>query len=150
MIEARLQPGPFDPGRELDRLGGRGGGGVASFSGIVRGDGGLVELYLEHHPGMTQAAMLAMAQEASRRWDLLGVVVIHRFGALLPGDPIVFVGTAAAHRAAALESCAFLIDRLKTEAPFWKRETFADGRARWVEPRAADDEAAARWRNGSG
>ncbi len=123
---------------------------MASFSGIVRGDGGLVELYLEHHPGMTQAAMLAMAQEASRRWDLLGVVVIHRFGALLPGDPIVFVGTAAAHRAAALESCAFLIDRLKTEAPFWKRETFADGRARWVEPRAADDEAAARWRNGSG
>jgi molybdopterin synthase catalytic subunit len=146
MIEARLQDARFDAGAELARLADLGGGGVASFSGIVRGDGGLTELFLEHHPGMTRTLMLDMAEEAARRWDLLGAIVIHRFGALVPGDPIVFVGTAAAHRAAALEACACLIDRLKTEAPFWKRETFRDGSMRWVEARALDDAAAARWR----
>lgn len=147
MIEARLQQGAFDAGAELVRLGTTGGGGIASFSGIVRGDDDIVELMLEHHPGMTQAKMLDMATAAAARWSLLGAIVIHRFGALVPGDPIVFVGTAAAHRAAALEACAYLIDRLKTEAPFWKRETFRDGSARWVEARRQDDEAAARWRD---
>ena len=150
MIEARLQAAPFDAGAELARLDALGGGGVASFTGIVRGDGGLTELYLEHHPGMTEAAMRAMAGEAARRWPLLGAIVIHRHGALRPGDGIVLVGTASAHRAAALESCAYLIDLLKTEAPFWKRETFADGSTRWVEPRAIDDAAAARWRERAG
>jgi molybdopterin synthase catalytic subunit len=146
MIEARLQQAPFDAGAELDRLAALGGGGVASFTGIVRGDGGLTELFLEHHPGMTEAAMRGMAGEAARRWPLLGAIAIHRHGPLAPGDAIVFVGTASAHRAAALEACAYLIDRLKTEAPFWKRETFIDGAQRWIEPRAEDDLAAARWR----
>jgi len=145
MIEAHLQAGPFDAGAVLDRLAALGGGGVASFTGIVRGNGGLTELFLEHHPGMTQAAMQAMTEEAARRWPLLGAIAIHRHGALLPGEPIVFVGTASAHRAAALESCAFLIDLLKTRAPFWKRERFADGTSRWVDAKIDDDDAAARW-----
>ena len=147
MIEARLQDAPFDAGGELSRLNLLDGGGVASFTGIVRGSGGLRELFLEHHPGMTQQAMMDLASEAAQRWDLLGAILIHRVGALVPGDPIVFVGTASTHRGPALEACAYLIDRLKTEAPFWKRETFADGAARWVEPRAEDDLAAARWRD---
>jgi len=145
MINVRLQAEPFDVAAELAALGGSGGGGIASFTGIVRGDDGLRELFLEHHPTMTLRMIEALAQEAAARWSLLGGTVIHRVGALEPGAPIVFVGTAAKHRAAALDCCAFLIDRLKTEAPFWKRETFADGRVTWVEPRVEDDAAAARW-----
>jgi molybdopterin synthase catalytic subunit len=145
MIEVRLQPEPFDAGVELLRLDRLGGGGVASFTGIVRGDHGLSELLLEHHPGMTLKMMQALARDAAARWDLLGVVLIHRHGALRPGEPIVFVATAAQHRGTALDACASLIDRLKTQAPFWKRETFADGRSQWVEARASDDMAAARW-----
>jgi molybdopterin synthase catalytic subunit len=146
MISVCVRAEPFDPGEELARLEALGGGGVASFTGIVRGEGGLVELHLDHHPAMTQAAMGDIAAEAARRWPaLLGITLIHRVGDLTPGDRIVFVGTASRHRAAALEACAFLIDWLKTAAPFWKRERFADGGSRWVEARAEDDAAAARW-----
>lgn len=145
MIDVRLQSEPFDPGAALASLNVLGGGGVASFTGVVRGDGGLTELMLEHHPGLTLTMMRDLALDAKERWDLLGVAVIHRHGALKPGDPIVFVGTAASHRGPALDACASLIDRLKTQAPFWKRETFADGSRRWVEPRASDETAAARW-----
>ena len=145
MIHVRLQAESFDAGAELARVEALGGGGVASFTGIVRGDDGLTELLLEHHAEMTRAMMEALAADAAKRWDLLGVVVLHRHGALAPGEPIVFVATAATHRGAALDACASPIDRLKTQAPFWKRETFADGRQRWVEPRASDDAAAARW-----
>jgi molybdopterin synthase catalytic subunit len=150
VIEVRLQADPFDAGAELKRLDGLGGGGVASFTGIVRGDDGLTELLLEHHPEMTRAMMQQLAEDALARWSLLGVTLIHRHGPLHPGDSIVFVATAARHRAAAIEACTSLIDRLKTEAPFWKRETFGDGRVRWVEPRASDDAAAARWLRGDG
>jgi molybdopterin synthase catalytic subunit len=150
MIEVRVQASPFDAGAELARLDRVGGGGVASFTGIVRGDDGLCELLLEHHPEMTLATIRTLAAAAAERWNLLGVTIIHRWGALGPGAPIVFVATAASHRAAALDACASLIDRLKTEAPFWKRETFSDGRQRWVEPRASDDVAAARWLRGGG
>ncbi|MEH3107686.1 MAG: molybdenum cofactor biosynthesis protein MoaE [Sphingomonas fennica] len=145
MFDVRVQAAAFDPGAELARLEAAGGGGVASFTGIVRGDGGLAELYLEHHPGMTEAAMTDIARAAAGRWPLLGLVLVHRHGGMAPGDRIVFVGTAARHRAAALEACAFLIDWTKTRAPFWKRERFTDGSGRWVEAVAADDEAAARW-----
>jgi molybdopterin synthase catalytic subunit len=145
MIDVRLQAEPFDAGLELGRLDRLGGGGVASFTGIVRGDDGLVELLLEHHSQMTLAMMQALAREAVERWALLGVTIIHRHGPLHPGEPIVFVATAARHRGAALDACASLIDRLKTQAPFWKRETFVDGRSQWVEARASDDVAAARW-----
>ena len=145
MIDVRLQSGPFEAGIELAGLERLGGGGLASFTGIVRGDDGLTELLLEHHPQMTLRMMQALADDVLAHWPLVGLVIVHRYGALAAGDPIVFVATAAKHRAAALEACASLIDRLKTQAPFWKRETFADGRVRWIEPRAGDDAAAARW-----
>lgn len=145
MIAVRVQRGDFDTGAELAALERAGGGGVASFVGLVRGDDGLIDLTLEHYPGMTEAALNGMAEQAAARWPLAGLRLVHRYGTLAAGERIVFVGTASRHRAAALEACAYLIDRAKTAAPFWKRERFADGRARWVEPRAADDQAAARW-----
>ena len=120
-------------------------GGVASFLGVCRGDDGLAAMVLEHYPGMTERALGRIAAEAEARWPLTGCTVIHRVGRILPGEPIVLVLTASAHRAAALESCAFLIDWLKTKAPFWKREEFADGDARWVAAKNEDDAAAARW-----
>ena len=120
-------------------------GGVASFLGVCRGDDGLAAMVLEHYPGMTERALGRIAAEAEARWPLTGCTVIHRVGRILPGEPIVLVLTASAHRAAALVSCAFLIDWLKTKAPFWKREEFADGDARWVAAKNEDDAAAARW-----
>ncbi|MCW2393987.1 MULTISPECIES: molybdenum cofactor biosynthesis protein MoaE [unclassified Sphingobium] len=138
----------FDPGRELARLEGLDGGGIASFTGLVRDDGGLRALLLEHYPAMTQAQIGAVVEEACARWPLLGVTVIHRFGELPVGARIVFVGTASAHRVAALESCAFLIDWLKVSAPFWKQEIRHDGSAGWVEAKGADDARAAIWRQG--
>lgn len=144
-IEIKVQAGPFDPGAELLRLETLGGGAVSSFTGLVRGGDGLTEMVLEHHPVMTRKALAGIAAEAGRRWPLIGITLIHRFGPLRPGDRIVFVGTASSHRAASLEACAFLIDWLKTQAPFWKQERFADGAARWVEAKAEDDAATARW-----
>ncbi len=144
-----VQEAPFDPAAEAAALtAGRADvGGLASFVGISRADDGLAALVLEHYPGMTERAIRRIAEEACARWPALtGCTVIHRHGRLPPGEPIVLVLTASSHRAAALESCAFLIDWLKTGAPFWKREEFADGRGeRWVEAKAEDDAAAARW-----
>jgi molybdopterin synthase catalytic subunit len=120
-------------------------GGMASFVGICRADDGIAAMVLEHYPGMTEKALAGIAAEAERRWPLTGCTVIHRVGRLEPGAPIVLVLTASAHRSAALESCAFLIDWLKTGAPFWKREEFADGTTRWVEARAEDEAATSRW-----
>jgi molybdopterin synthase catalytic subunit len=145
MTRVRVQHECFDVGVELAQLEALGSGAVASFTGLVRGDGGLRTLTLEHYPGMTESALQALADAAIMRWTLDGVTIIHRIGAMTPGERIVFVGTASSHRAAALEACSFLIDRLKTDAPFWKQEHFADGRVLWVEPRASDDDAAARW-----
>jgi molybdopterin synthase catalytic subunit len=145
--DVRVQEAPFDAGLQIDAMStGRGDvGGVASFLGVCRGDGGLTAMVLEHYPGMTERAMRQIADEACTRWPLTGCTVIHRVGRLVPGDPIVLVVTASAHRAAALEACAFLIDWLKTKAPFWKREEFAAGESRWVEAKAEDDAATARW-----
>jgi molybdopterin synthase catalytic subunit len=120
-------------------------GGVASFLGVCRGDDGLAAMVLEHYPGMTERALGRIASEAEARWPLTGCTLIHRVGRILPGEPIVLVLTASAHRAAALESCAFLIDWLKTKAPFWKREEFTGGAERWVAAKDEDDTAAARW-----
>lgn len=145
MIEVRVQAEPFDPGAELARLETLAPGAIASFTGLVRGDGGLVAMELEHYPAMTRAALDRVVAEAMARWPLTGAIVVHRHGRLVPGDRIVFVATSSSHRAAALDGCAFLIDWLKTKAPFWKREQFGDGSARWVEARAEDDSAAARW-----
>lgn len=135
----------FDSGAELARLETLGGGAVASFTGLVRGDDGLIALTLEHYPGMTQTALTALANQAEARWPLVGLVLIHRVGRMAVGERIVLVATASPHRAAALEACSFLIDRLKTDAPFWKKEERGSGETRWVEARASDEDAAARW-----
>lgn len=139
------QEDDFDVAAELARLEALGGGGVASFTGVVRGGDGLTALRLEAYPGMTLRALESIAAEAMARWALLGCTLIHRHGTLAVGDRIVLVGTASRHRASALEACAFLIDWAKTKAPLWKQELFADGSARWVEARAEDDVAAAEW-----
>jgi molybdopterin synthase catalytic subunit len=124
----------------------RGGHGAsASFIGRVRGDGGLTELFLEHHPAMTAAALDALADAARARWSLAGVTLVHRVGAMAPGEVIVLVLASSAHREAALAATAFLIDRLKTEVPLWKRESFADGRIGWVEARDSDAARSAEW-----
>ncbi len=142
----RIQSEAFDSGAELAALAQLGGGAVASFTGIARKDGGVTAIELEHFPGMTQAALRKIADEAETRWSLLGCVIIHRIGHIEVGEPIVLVGAAAAHRAAALEACSYLIDRLKTDAPFWKKEHRADGSACWVEARASDDARAEKWK----
>ncbi len=142
-----IQEAPFDLAAETARLtaGRQDVGGLASFVGLCRADDGLAAMVLEHSPGMTERATARIAGEAAERWPLHGLTVIHRVGRLEPGAPIVLVLTASAHRTAALESCAFIIDWLKTGAPFWKREEFAGGAERWVEAKPADDAAAARW-----
>lgn len=145
VIDVRVQAEDIDVGTALTALEALGGGGVGSFTGVVRGGDGLATLILEHHPTMTLKAMRAIVDEACARWPLLGVTAVHRIGPLAPGARIVLVAAASPHRAAALEATAFLIDWLKTKAPFWKQERFADGAARWVEARGADDQAAARW-----
>ena len=144
MIRVVVTEAPIDAAAELVMLEVAGAGGVASFTGLVRADDGVTALELEHYPGATEAALTALATQARDRWALLAVVIVHRVGRMVPSDRVVFVGTAAAHRQPALDACAFLIDRLKTEAPFWKREVLPQG-ARWVEARATDDAAAARW-----
>jgi molybdopterin synthase catalytic subunit len=119
-------------------------GALATFVGRVRGDDGVDELLLEHYPGATERALEAIAAAAIARWGLVDAMIVHRVGAMAPGEAIVFVAAAAPHRWAALDACAFMIDRLKTDAPFWKRET--RGReALWVEQRGGDHAAAARW-----
>jgi molybdopterin synthase catalytic subunit len=135
----------FDVGAELARLEALGGGGVASFTGVVRGGDGLSALRLEAYPGMTLPALTAIAEAAATRWSLLGATLIHRHGTLAVGERIVLVGTAARHRRAALDACAFLIDWAKTKAPFWKQELFTDGTTRWVDAQGEDDVAAAQW-----
>lgn len=150
MPTVRVQAPAFDPGAEMAALlaGRTDVGGVGCFVGVVRDSAGgqpIRSMTLEHYPGMTERALSAIAAEAEARWALHGCVVIHRHGRLLPGEPIVLVLTASAHRQAALDATAFLIDWLKTRAPFWKQEELADGGAHWVEAREADDAAAARW-----
>jgi molybdopterin synthase catalytic subunit len=145
VIDVRIMTEAFDGGAEIDRLSDAGVGAIATFIGVVRGDGGLTTLTLDHYPAMTERALRALAGEAVERWELAAVTVIHRVGPMAPGERIVFVGTSSPHRAAALDACAFLIDALKTRAPFWKREAFDDGRTNWVDARSSDDLAAARW-----
>ena len=145
----RIQEAPFDVGAELGALtrGRSDIGALASFLGLVRdlaGDRTISAMTLEHDPGMTERKLAEIEAEAQARWPLQASLIVHRYGRMLPGEPIVLVATASPHRAAALESCAFLIDWLKTKAPFWKLEETA-GESRWVAARAADDEAAARW-----
>jgi molybdopterin synthase catalytic subunit len=145
----RIQRAAFDVGAELAALsaGRTDIGALASFVGLVRdhADPPLTAMTLEHYPGMTEKKLAEIEAEAQRRWPLQASLIVHRYGRLAPGERIVLVVTASAHRQAALESCQFLIDWLKTEAPFWKLEEGAGG-ADWVEARASDEAAKQRWR----
>jgi molybdopterin synthase catalytic subunit len=147
-----IQSADFDVAAELAALrsGDLGVGALASFVGTVRdrhggaSAGNVSQMELEHYPGMTEAAIEAMIDQAMQRFDIRAARVIHRVGVLQPGDQIVLVAVASAHRGQAFQACEFLMDYLKTQAPFWKKETTADG-ARWVDARVEDDAALARW-----
>jgi molybdopterin synthase catalytic subunit len=149
-MSVRVQTSDFDAGAEIAALR-RGNpkiGAVASFIGLVRdvNDGDAVSaLFLEHYPGMTEQALEKIVLEARERWDVMDVLVVHRVGELKPTDQIVLVIVAGAHRGEAFAACEFLMDYLKTRAPFWKKEQTPQG-PRWVEARSSDDEAAERWK----
>ncbi len=150
MACVRVQAADFDLGAEFAALtaGRTDIGGVGCFVGTVRDTAAgrpIAAMTLEHYPGMTERALAAIAAEAESRWGLLGCTLVHRVGTLRPGETIVLVLAAAPHRQAALDATAFLIDWLKTRAPFWKKERFSDGAEAWVAARAEDDQAAARW-----
>ena len=150
MQRVSIQTADFDAAAELAavRAGDLGIGALASFVGTVRdrhgNAGGVSQMELEHYPGMTETAIEAMIDQAMQRFDIRAARVIHRVGVLQPGEQIVLVAVASAHRGQAFQACEFLMDYLKTQAPFWKKETTADG-ARWVDARVEDDAALARW-----
>jgi molybdopterin synthase catalytic subunit len=156
-MSVSVQEADFDTGAEIAALSaGRDDvGAVASFIGLVRADKASVvdatvqAMTLEHYPGMTEKALEAIVAEARGRWNLFGVRVIHRVGRLLPGDRIVLVAVASAHRGEAFAACEFIMDYLKTQAPFWKKEETPEG-GRWVDARESDDHAAGRWEGGGG
>lgn len=140
-----VQAEPFDLAAELNGFG-AGAGAIVTFSGLVRDDtGSMVALELEHYPGMTEKALAAIADRARARWDLADLTIIHRFGRLAVGEPIMMIATAARHRASAFEAAEYLMDYLKSRAPFWKREIGADGPGAWVEARETDEAALRRW-----
>lgn len=148
-MKVQVQTADFDSGAVLDALTGDGStGAVASFIGIVRNHGDrqdVTGIELEHYPGMTERALMQLADKAKTRFGLIDGTIIHRVGRLGLGERIVLVAAAAPHRAAAIEACSFLIDALKTSAPFWKREITADGTSAWVAAKETDEEATARW-----
>jgi len=141
-----IQHGDFDVAAEIEALSRHANtGAVATFTGLVRPEDGLTALTLEHYPNMTEREIARHLAEAERRWPLLAATIIHRVGRLTPGERIVFVGVASSHRAASFEACQFLMDYLKTRAPFWKEEERGQAKS-WVEAKASDDSAAERWR----
>ncbi len=141
----RIQAEPFDLAALLDRFG-SGAGAVVTFSGIVRDDTGqMTALELEHYPGMTEKAVAGIAARALERWNLIDLAIIHRFGTLRVGEPIMAVATAARHRSEAFAAAEFLMDYLKSRAPFWKREIGVDGPGDWVAAKDADEDALSRW-----
>lgn len=154
MPRVRVQTEDFNVGQELEHLRRDASGAwdtrvgaVASFIGTVRdmNEGSSVSgLTLEHYPGMTESSIEAIIEQAESRWPLYSVRVLHRVGPMLPADQIVFVGVSSAHREAALEACAFIMDYLKTQAPFWKKESTPEGH-RWVDARASDEQALQKW-----
>jgi molybdopterin synthase catalytic subunit len=144
-VRILIQKEDFDISAQIAALAAEDTGAVATFTGKVRKEGDLAALTLEHYPGMTEREIGRIVEDAKARWPLMGVTVVHRVGRLVPGDNIVLVAVAAKHRHAAFEACQFLMDYLKTRAPFWKEEDRDSGR-HWVEARHTDDKAAARWR----
>jgi len=145
ILNIHIQNEDFDLNDEIEALVGDGTGAVASFIGLVRGGDGLTALTLEHYPGMTEREIERIAQDAQGRWTLSGITIIHRVGRLEVGERIVLVAVAAGHRGSAFEACQFLMDYLKTRAPFWKQEE-RGGAVDWVDAKASDDAAAGRWR----
>lgn len=145
MIRVEILEAPFDLAREVEVIASAGVGAVATFSGYVRGDDGIVAIELEHYPAMTGRVLTELAEHATRRWYLSGCTVLHRVGRLSVGEAIVLVAVASPHRAEALEACSYLIDRLKTDAPFWKKEIRPDGRADWVAAKLSDLDRSANW-----
>jgi molybdopterin synthase catalytic subunit len=148
-MSVRVQSADFDVGHEIERLhaGDRGIGAIASFVGTVRDvndASSITGMTLEHYPGMTEAALEEIVDGARSRFDIRDALVIHRVGALAPGERIVLVAVTSGHRRAAFDACEYIMDLLKTRAPFWKKERMPDGE-RWVEARASDDDAARRW-----
>ena len=139
-----VQPDPFDAAALLDGFG-VGAGAVVTFTGLVRGDDGLAALESEHYPGMSERALAAHAQAAIDRFDLTDVLVIHRHGRLAVGEPIMMVATASCHRREALDAADFLMDWLKSRAPFWKREIGPEGPLGWVKAKDGDEASLARW-----
>ena len=145
--QIRVEAAAFDQGAELNRFTSAAApaGAVVSFSGTVRDEGGILEaLEIEHYPAMTAVAIQAIAEEAARRWSLTATLVIHRFGRLVPGEAIMMVATAAQHRREAFEAAEFLMDYLKSRAPFWKK-AFTAGGAEWVAAKDSDEDALGRW-----
>jgi len=144
-----VQAADFDVGAETERLARAADdvGAVATFTGYCRSEGGkLAALEIEHYPGMAEAEIARVADEAQARWPIDALTIIHRFGAIKAGGRIVFVGAASRHRGAAFAACEMLMDYMKSQAPFWKRATLADGaKADWIEAAASDDEALKRW-----
>lgn len=141
-----VQENSFEPAAELSGFGEQDGvGAVVHFIGIVRDDGGLDHMNIEHYPAMTDAALTEIAQKAISRWDLLDCLIIHRFGPMKPKERIMMVATAAPHRKAAFEAAEFLMDYLKSRAPFWKKEVTVDGRSTWVDAKTDDETALTRW-----
>ncbi len=146
----RVQAGPIDLAAEIAALeSGGAAGALVTFTGTCRDEGGRLEaLELEHYPGMAESEIARFAAEAARRWDLLAVAAVHRYGRVAPGETIVFVACASVHRGAAFEAAHFLMDYMKTRAPFWKREHLKDGTVGgWVESKDTDDHAVDRWRH---
>ncbi|MGB5484566.1 molybdenum cofactor biosynthesis protein MoaE [Parasphingorhabdus sp.] len=145
MIKIDVRPADFDIASETLEVAGQGGGAIASFVGQVRDDGNLETLELEYYPAMTRKALQDIAETAQSRWTLHAITIIHRVGKLSVGDNIVLVVTGSDHRNSAMKACAFIMDRLKTVAPFWKKETRTDGAANWVEARDSDATASKEW-----
>ena len=148
-MQVRVQQEGFDLGAESDGFAARvsGAGAIVTFTGVVRDAdaGGLVAMEIEHYPAMTQKALEAIAAETRARWSLADALVIHRYGRLAPGERIMMVATAARHRKHAFEAAEYLMDYLKSRAPFWKKEILTDGRAGWVDAKADDEDALSRW-----
>jgi len=148
-MRVAVQDAPFDFGAEAEGFarGAAGAGAVVTFTGVVReaDNGAMAGMEIEHYPGMTQKALEQIATEAIDRWDLTDALVIHRYGRLAPGAQIMMVATAARHRVAAFEAAEYLMDYLKSRAPFWKKEILQDGSADWVTAKDADEDALTRW-----
>ena len=149
MIRVHVGSDAIDVAAEMAAHDAGGHGASAAFVGRVRGEGGLTELFLDHHPVLTANGLEQLAAQAAERWHVAALTLIHRVGGIAPGETIVMVLASSPHRGEALASVEFLIDRLKTDVMLWKRETFGDGRAAWVEQRGGDHKRAERWEQGA-